>query len=252
MAFEAEVAAAIDAYGLLHHNDRVLVAVSGGPDSVALLTALHVLRDRYQIAIHVAHLNHGLRAAAVTEQNYVADLADRLVLPFHTDRRDVRAFRRDHGLSLEDAARRVRYSFLETTADTLNCTKIAVGHQADDTAELVLMNLLRGSGPLGLAGIAPRQGRIIRPLIDIHRDTITAYLDLKQLQPCHDESNRDRTHTRNRIRHDLIPHLEAVYNPRLRLYPGLFVPEDCSLEVTIRDGSHLSLAESSLVYSRRS
>jgi tRNA(Ile)-lysidine synthase len=210
------VAAAIDTYGLLRGNERVLVAVSGGPDSVALLWALVALRDRYGITLRVAHLNHGLRDAAEAELTFVADLADKLALPCHAERRDVRAYQRDHGLSLEDAARRVRYAFLAATAAALNCSKIAVGHQADDTAELVLMNLLRGSGLLGLAGIAPRQGRIIRPLIDIHRDRILTYLASTQLGYCRDESNTDPSFTRNRIRHELIPHLEAAYNPRLR------------------------------------
>jgi tRNA(Ile)-lysidine synthase len=210
------VATAIDAYGLIEAQDRVLVAVSGGPDSVALLWALVSLRDRYGITLGVAYLHHSLRASASAEQAFVAGLADQLALPFHTERRDVPAFRREHGLSLEDAARRMRYDFLENTAATLDFGKIAVGHQADDTSELVLMNLLRGSGPRGLAGIAPRHGSIIRPLIDIHRDKIMAYLALKKLHFRHDESNANLHFTRNRIRHELIPHLEAVYNPRLR------------------------------------
>jgi tRNA(Ile)-lysidine synthase len=215
-SFEAQVAATIDAYRLLHTNDRVLVAVSGGPDSVALLHALLAAQDRYRLTLVVAHLNHGLREAAAAEQAFVADLARRLALPFHTDRRDVRAFRQRQGLSLEDAARQVRYAFLEDTAEAQACPKIAVGHQADDTAELLLMNLLRGSGLLGMSGIAPRQGQVIRPLIDIHRDAIMAYLEEKNQDTCHDESNDDPSLTRNRIRNDLIPHLEAAYNPRLR------------------------------------
>jgi tRNA(Ile)-lysidine synthase len=215
-SFEARVASAIDHYHLLCVSDRVLVAVSGGPDSVALLHALLALQNRYRITLIVAHLNHGLREAAPMEQAFVADLARKLTLPFYTERRDVSAFRQRHGLSLEDAARRVRYAFLEATADAQACTKIAVGHQADDTAELFLMNLLRGSGHLGMTGIAPRQGRVIRPLIDIRRAEVTAYLEAKNLGACHDESNEDLSLTRNRIRHELIPHLETVYNPRLR------------------------------------
>jgi tRNA(Ile)-lysidine synthase len=215
-SFEARVAAAIDAYGLLCQMDRVLVAVSGGPDSIALLHALLAHRDRYGISLGVAHLNHGLRGAASAEQAFVADLAASLGLPFFTDRQDARAFQQRYGLSLEDAARRMRYAFLKATADAQDCNKIAVGHQADDTAELLLMNLLRGSGLLGMTGIAPCRGRIIRPLIDIHRDEVRAYLNEKNLPSCHDESNDDPSFTRNRIRNELIPHLEAVYNPRLR------------------------------------
>jgi tRNA(Ile)-lysidine synthase len=214
--FEAQVLAAIDAYHLLRPNERVLVAVSGGPDSIALLHALLGLRDRFGTTLIVAHLHHGLREAATKEQRFVAHLAKELALPFHTERRDVHAFRQHRGLSLEDAARQVRYAFLESTADAQACTRIAMGHQADDTVELLLMNLLRGSGPLGMSGIATRQGRIIRPLIDIHRDAIMAYLKEKKLNTCHDESNDDMAFTRNRIRNELIPHLERRYNPGLR------------------------------------
>jgi tRNA(Ile)-lysidine synthase len=215
--FHACVSAAIDAYDLLTEGDRVLVAVSGGPDSVALLHSLCALRDRYAITLAIAHLNHTLRGAAADgEQAFVASLARELALPFHTTRKDVRGYQRRLKLSLEDAARQVRYTYLKDEAKRQGFNKIALGHHADDTAELVLMNLLRGSGPLGMAGIPPRQGCLIRPLIDIHRDQIMAYLGAMKLTHQHDESNDDRAFLRNRIRHDLIPQLESDYNPRLR------------------------------------
>ncbi|MDJ0780394.1 MAG: tRNA lysidine(34) synthetase TilS [Desulfosarcinaceae bacterium] len=214
--FENRVVATIDTYGLLSDKDIVLVAVSGGPDSVALLQVLLRLRNLYRITLQIAHLNHGLRAGAAEDQAFVESVANNLGLPFHADRRDVDAYRHAKGLSLEEAARQVRYTFLRAVADKRNCTKIAVGHQADDSAELVLMNLLRGSGPQGLSGIPPRNGRIIRPLIDIHRDWIEAYVDAHRLTYRQDVSNADMAFTRNRVRHELIPYLEKRYNPRLR------------------------------------
>lgn len=202
---------------MLRNGDAVLVAVSGGPDSVALLHILAALAPQWALRLGVAHLHHGLRGTAADEDAvFVAALAARMGLPCHTQHTDVRAFARQRRLSLEDAGRRCRYAFFEATAVRGGYTRIALGHQADDNAELVLMNLLRGSAGAGLAGIPPvRDGRVVRPLIALARTAVYAYLAAHDLSFRVDASNRDPAHRRNRIRHHLLPELSARYNPQL-------------------------------------
>ena len=205
----------ITTHRMLQPGDKVLVGVSGGPDSVALLHLLAALTPAYDLSLAVAHLNHCLRGAdADRDAAFVAGLARRMGLPLYMDKRDVRLYRRQHRLSVETAARRVRYAFLKEVVDGNGLTKIALGHHMDDNAELILMNLLRGSGPTGLGGIPPvRDNRIIRPLIDFTRQEIMAYLAAEKLDYVIDASNTDCRHLRNRIRSELLPLLATDYNP---------------------------------------
>jgi tRNA(Ile)-lysidine synthase len=197
-------------------GDRVLVAVSGGPDSVALVSLLKDLASRLSITLGVAHLNHGLRPEAEQEASYVETLAHKLALPFHLESRDIEAYRRRHGLSLEEAAREARYSFYKRVLTEKGYQKAALGHHRDDNAEMVLMNLLRGSGPLGLSGIPPvREKMIVRPLINLSRADILAYLDHRQLEYVWDASNADLRFTRNRIRHTLLPLIQKEFNTNI-------------------------------------
>lgn len=200
---------------MLEQVSTVLVGVSGGPDSVVLLHVLMELAVKYHLALAVAHLNHSLRPrAARHEAARVESIASQLDLPFFTETRDVNDYRLRHRLSPEDAARQVRYDFLVNTARRHGYQRIAVGHQADDNAELVMMYLMRGSGSLGLAGIQPvRDNLIIRPLIRVSRRQIMNYLSTANLSYCTDQSNSDNTLTRNRIRNELIPQLRRDYNP---------------------------------------
>lgn len=207
----------VAAYGMFSAGDSVLVAVSGGPDSVTLAHVMLSLAKEYSLRLGIAHLNHGLRKeAAANDADFVADLAGRLKLTCYIEKKDVEAFRRIRRLSPEEAARRVRYDFYDRIAAKHDFNKIALGHHSNDNAELVLMNLLRGSGPLGLSGIAPvRSGKIVRPLIHLKRSQIIAYTVAKKLPYVTDASNDDLTLRRNRIRHQLIPALENNYNPRI-------------------------------------
>jgi tRNA(Ile)-lysidine synthase len=207
----------VSAYGMFRAGDSVLGAVSGGPDSVALVHVLLALAEDYGLRLGIAHLNHGLRKeAADSDADFVADFARRLNLACYLEKKDVPAFQHSRRLSWEDAARQVRYEFYERIAALHGFNKIALGHHGNDNAELVLMNLLRGSGPLGLSGIAPvRDGRIVRPLIKLNREEIIAYTAEKKLMYVTDASNADLSYRRNRIRHQLIPELERSYNPRI-------------------------------------
>jgi len=204
-------------YEMFEKGDRVLVAVSGGPDSVALVHILNTVAGDYSLQLAIAHLNHSLRGQeSDRDAGFVAALAEKFELPCYLEKKDVKAFQRRRRLSLEEAARRVRYEFYEAVSTKDGFNKIALGHHSDDNAELVLMNLLRGSGPLGLSGIAPvRDSKIVRPLIHLKRFEILEYVSAKKIAFVTDTSNIDPAYRRNRIRHCLMPELKKSYNPAI-------------------------------------
>ncbi len=204
-------------YTMLAPGDAVLVAVSGGPDSVALVHLLHALAGEYSLKLAVAHLNHSLRGSeSDRDAEFVAALARGFDLPLFLEKKDVRALQEHWRLSSEEAARRARYEFYDAVASASRYNKIALGHHADDNAELVLMNLLRGSGPLGLSGISPvRDNKFIRPLIGLKRSEILDYMAKEKIAFVTDSSNADTVYRRNKIRHRLIPELQKSYNPAI-------------------------------------
>ncbi len=187
---------------MLSGGERVVVAVSGGADSVALLHVLRELRQALALSLHVAHVDHRLRADSDRDARFVTDLAARFALPVDVLPVDVPS----QG-SPEDAARRARYAALEALADRIGADRIAVAHTADDQAETVLMRVLEGAGPGGLAGIPPRRGRIIRPFIEARRSDVVGALAHAALEWREDPTNVDRRFLRNRVRHDILPML---------------------------------------------
>lgn len=199
---------------MLERDDRVVVAVSGGPDSVCLLDILCRFRDPLGLDLVVAHFDHGLRPGEdESETQFVESLARSLDLPFETGRAGTAL--RAGGSSLEEGAREARYRFLEQVKERVRAKRIALGHNRNDQAETVLMRLLRGSGPSGLAGIpAHRDHKVIRPLIELTRGEIEAYLGKRGLGYVSDPSNLDTRFLRNRIRLELIPYLKR-YQPRI-------------------------------------
>jgi tRNA(Ile)-lysidine synthase len=207
----------LSAHHMVEAGETILAGVSGGPDSVALVHVLQTLAPKFSFRVAMAHLNHGLRQdESLRDEAFVVSLARQLDLPLHVERQDVCGYQKSHKLSLEEAARQVRFRFYHAVASKFGYERIALGHHSDDNAELILMFMLRGSGPLGLSGIPPlRDGQIIRPLIDIKRHEILNFLAEKKLDFVKDSSNADLQHLRNRIRSRLIPQLNAEYNPRL-------------------------------------
>lgn len=204
------------AHSMIQDGNAVLVGVSGGPDSVALLHILRTFAPKYRLRMAIAHLNHSLRPnESERDQAFVTALAEQFEMPLFLEKRDVRRYQEKHHLSLEEAARQVRYRFYHRTAAKYNYEKIALGHHADDNAEQVLMAMLRGSGPLGLAGVPPtRPDKIIRPLINLRHADILDYLVAQDLKYVVDSSNRDSQFLRNKIRTRLIPNLQTEYNPK--------------------------------------
>jgi len=220
------VAAFLEAHGLADGR-TLLVGVSGGPDSVALLHALAGLREALPVRLHAAHLDHGLRGReSRADAEYVAGLCERLGVPLISKRVDVAAFRHRLGLSMEDAARRVRYGFFAEAGKKAGARVVLVGHTADDQVETVLLHLLRGSGVAGLAGMealarAPSAGDgeaapllVGRPLLGVSRRETEAYCAAHRLGPRRDSSNRSPRFLRNRVRRELLPVLRR-YNPSI-------------------------------------
>jgi tRNA(Ile)-lysidine synthase len=205
---------------LLHRGDRVLVGVSGGPDSLALLHALHRLVPEFGWQVFAVHVDHQLRGKASAEDaEFVEQICAEWGIPCRVIRVDVAGHLRLHGGNKQDVARKLRYQAFRQAADQWDVDALALAHHADDQVETILMRLLRGTGVSGLAGmpyIRPWEGRrLIRPLLDVYRKEIEAYCEEHALSPRLDESNRSDVYTRNRVRWKLIPELQQ-YNPRVK------------------------------------
>lgn len=202
---------------LCRPGTRVVAGVSGGSDSVALALVLAELARAGHVVLEgLAHFNHGLRGAeAVADEQFVTALGERLGLEVVVGRGQVAAVAARPGRSLEEAAREARYAFLEEARQALGADLVAVGHTRDDQAETVLLRLLRGAGPRGMAAIRPRRGTVIRPLIDLRRDALRDYLVARGEQWRVDASNDDTSRRRNRIRHQVMPALVAAEGPAL-------------------------------------
>jgi len=193
---------------------RVLVAVSGGIDSMALLSALSELDSEFDLELHIAHLDHGLRGKSSAEDaEFVRSKVKKLNLPFVVDKRPVDRKIKGKRQSLEEAARSVRYDFLDEVARKKGADFVALGHNRNDQAETILMHVIRGAGLRGLGGMEELKSEYIRPLLRTSRDDIVDYAKEVNLDYRLDKTNKDTSFTRNRIRHDLIPTLKEEYNP---------------------------------------
>jgi tRNA(Ile)-lysidine synthase len=185
--------------------------VSGGADSVALALLLREFAEQDGFSVvSLAHLNHRLRCTASRDEQFCRDLAGRLRLPISVESVDVAEYAQAQRLSVEDAARRLRYDFLHRVAQSTSADRIAVGHTRDDQAETFLLKLIRGAGMKGLGGIYPRRGTVVRPLLDVNRDDLRHYLHSRGQGWVEDETNADIGNPRNRIRHKVLPELDLA------------------------------------------
>ena len=221
---------------IIHHRlvgdgDLVVVGVSGGPDSVALLHMLLQLREALGCRVHAAHLHHGLRAEADRDQKLVESICREWGVPLSWRRVDVARMAGEEKMSVEEAGREIRYRFLEDVRRDTGGHKIATAHHRGDQAETILLHLIQGTGASGLQGILPRRDRIIRPLLDLTKTEIVDYLEYHRLPYRIDSSNFDNNYLRNRIRWELLPLLEQRFNPGM-------VDVLCRLAEVMREENH--------------
>ncbi len=208
---QQEIRRTIRRQGLCPTGTRLLIGLSGGSDSVALVLLLQELADQDDFrVVALAHLNHRLRCSAARDEQFCRELANRVGLPIAVESIDVASYAQTQRLSVEDSARRLRYDFLARVAESVSADRIAVGHTRDDQAETFLLKLIRGAGLTGLGGIYPRRGRVVRPLLDVGRADLRRYLESRGQPWVDDETNEDLSNPRNRVRHKVLPELEIV------------------------------------------
>lgn len=212
-----KVRAWIDKHQMLAQGDNIVVACSGGPDSLGLLHIFNEFRLEYNINVFAAHVDHMFRGLESAEEAmFVAAFCHERQIPCYQQAIDVPKFIKETGLSGADAARVVRYQYLRLVAKEVGGAKIATGHHSDDQAETVLINILRGAGSTGIRGIQPVSGDLIRPLLSVSRGEILTYCKEQRLEPRFDSSNLKTNYLRNRIRLTLLPELEKQYNVAIK------------------------------------
>jgi len=204
----------IKKYRMINHGDKVLLAVSGGPDSVCMAHVLCKIAPEYGLNLHFVYFDHGIREGTHKEMEFVKNMAKEQGYGFTSGKADVPGYAKLESISIEEAARRLRYKFLEEVADSEGCDKIALGHTASDQVETLIFRLARGTGLRGLTLIPPKRDRYIRPLIEITREQVLEYLRRENIPYMLDHSNYSLEYTRNFIRHRIVPLLRDI-NPRI-------------------------------------
>lgn len=212
---EEKVRKTIREYNLIEKNDSIVVGVSGGPDSMTLLSILLKLKEEFNLKIYVAHVNHMLRENAIKDEEYVKEVCEKNNIEIFIKKANISEIAQKEKIGLEEAGRNVRYNFFEEVLKNTESNKIAIAHNLNDKVETIIMNTLRGSGVSGLKGIEAKRKKYIRPLIEIERYEIEKYCIENKINPRHDESNDDNTYTRNKIRNIVIPYIKNEFNPNI-------------------------------------
>ena len=211
---EDKVLNTIKKYELIEKGNTIVIGVSGGPDSMALLNSLYNLNKNRKMdcKIVVAHINHGIRKEADEETEFVQKFCENREIPCYIKKEKVEELAKKQKIGTEEAGRKLRYSFFEEVLEKTKASKIATAHNANDNAETVLMNIIRGSGTAGLKGIEiKRENKYIRPLIKCERNEIEEYCSKEQLDPRQDKTNKENIYTRNKIRNELIHYKKRFY-----------------------------------------
>lgn len=213
-----EVLKTIKKYKQIENGDSIVIGVSGGPDSMCLLNILNEIREEKIINfnIYVAHVNHMIREEAGEDEEYVKKYCEEKNIPFFSKKIDIKNEAKINKTGTEETGRKSRYDFFEEILVKTNSNKISTAHTANDNAETVLMNIIRGSGTSGLKGITPvRNNKYIRPLINITREEIEKYCEENNINPRIDKTNKENIYTRNKIRNQLIPFIKEEFNPNI-------------------------------------
>ena len=209
----------IKKYNMVENGEKVVLAVSGGPDSICMLDILNDIKNDETIDINfeivVAHVNHMIRKEAEEDEKYVKKYCEEKQIEFYSKSIDVQKMANNNKIGLEEAGRKARYDFFDEILEKTNAQKIAIAHNKNDKVETVLMHILRGSGINGLKGIEPKREKYIRPLIECERNEIEEYCNDKNLQPRIDKTNFENEYTRNKVRNLLIPYIQKEFNPNL-------------------------------------
>ena len=204
-----KVKGTIRKHSMLSKGNKVLIALSGGPDSVCLLVLLNKLKDEFNLNLHALYIDHGLRPDETPKElKFCKNLCDRLDVRLITKSIDVMSYAKEQLLNKQEAARKLRYKTFDEVSSEIKADRIALGHTANDQAETLIMRLFRGSGPKGLSGIPPVRGNVIRPLIEVKREDVEQFLDLEGLSFIVDSSNLREDYIRNKVRLSLIPMLK--------------------------------------------
>lgn len=202
-------------YKLVEDGDKIVLGVSGGPDSICMLDILHKVSKKINFKIVVAHINHGLRENAILDEKFVEEFCNQRDIEFFVKHADVAKESKEQKRGLEETGRIVRYDFFDEISEKVGGNKIAIAHNENDNVETVIMNLLRGTGIRGLVGMEKKTKKYIRPLIETKRFEIEAYLAQNNIIARHDESNDENIYTRNKIRNLVLPYIEKEFNPNI-------------------------------------
>ena len=205
----------IKKYELIQAKDKIVLGVSGGPDSISMLDILRQIQEEFDFEIVVAHINHMIRKEAIQDEEYVKKYCEKNNIKCFVKRIDVIDIANNKKIGTEEAGRLVRYEFFDEVLKQTGSNKIAIAHNKNDKIETIIMHLLRGSGLSGLKGIEPIRGNIIRPLIECEREEIEKYCDENRLEPRIDKTNFENDYTRNKIRNIVIPYIEKELNPNI-------------------------------------
>lgn len=205
----------INKYKLINSGDRIVLGVSGGPDSISMLNVLNELKSDLKFDIFVAHINHGIRENSKLDEQFVMQFCNKIGVELYVLNTNIKKIVEKEKRGLEETGRIVRYNYFDEILEKTNSNKIAIAHNENDNAETILMNIVRGSGLSGLKGIEPQNGKYIRPLIECKREEIESYCEREELNPRHDESNDENIYTRNKMRNVVIPYIKKELNPNI-------------------------------------